>query len=126
MWWSYFDTQFSTCIKFSMFFQFSLDFLFAGYKFMFAFLSISRIHFAISCTSGYSSKQAISILLEFFLSNGKTNASHTRPASILHPIAFSFVQLLHQHILKNKKSRNKTVTYQHNHFINFIFIINAN
>ncbi|RYT32728.1 hypothetical protein EAI83_16815, partial [Blautia sp. aa_0143] len=25
-----FDTQFSTCIKFSMFFQFSLDFLFAG------------------------------------------------------------------------------------------------
>ena len=30
MWWSYFDTQFSTCIKFSMFFQFSLDFLFAG------------------------------------------------------------------------------------------------
>ena len=31
MWWSYFDTQFSTCIKFSMFFQFSLDFLFAGY-----------------------------------------------------------------------------------------------
>ena len=32
MWWSYFDTQFSTCIKFSMFFQFSLDFLFAGYN----------------------------------------------------------------------------------------------
>ena len=31
MWWSDFDTQFSTCIKFSMFFQFSLDFLFAGF-----------------------------------------------------------------------------------------------
>ncbi|MDD3220273.1 MAG: hypothetical protein PHR50_14055, partial [Lachnospiraceae bacterium] len=30
MWWSYFDAYFSTCIKFSMFFQFSLDFLFAG------------------------------------------------------------------------------------------------
>jgi len=34
VWWSYFDTQFSTCIKFSMFFQFSLDFLFAGYIFL--------------------------------------------------------------------------------------------
>ena len=55
------------------------------------------------------------------------NASHkTRPASILPPITFSLIKLFYQHILKSNKSRNKTVTYQHNHFINFIFIIYMN
>ena len=43
--------------------------------------------------------------------------------SLLHPVAFRFIQLLHQRIFKSGKSRNKTITYQQNHFVYFIFII---
>ena len=45
---------------------------------------------------------------------------------ILLPFTFNFFQLLHQRILKNNKSWNKTILYQHNQFINFIVIIYMN
>ena len=39
------------------------------------------------------------------------------------PIAFSFIQFLYQSFFENLKSRNKTVTYQQDQFVYFIFLL---
>lgn len=83
-------------------------------------LSISLSFYRMKCVatrSAFSGRPNIS------LPNAILFISFLSCDSLLHPASFRFIQLLHQRIFKNGKSRNKTITYQQNHFVHFILIV---